>query len=151
MSENVCSLSLSRPAPWLGEVLLVSLSLWTVSLLHCDPGCCLGRGLGAAWPSASLMVVGLWCLDSCRPVTSLLKLNYLIRTCHGIEHSEWNKIFFCIQFSLHFRQRCIYYIVPYFSIQYFFHFGFSISGILIYPCVGFSSLWFLCHFPLCAL
>lgn len=92
MSENVCCLCPGQHLGWVRSSW--SLSLWTVPLLHCEPGCCLGTGLRAAWPSPSLMVIGLWCLDSCRPVTSLLKLNYLIRTYHGIEYSEWNNFFF---------------------------------------------------------
>lgn len=110
------------------------------------------RSLRAARPSPSSVVICFLYLDSWGNVTSLLKLNYLIRTYHVLNiPNELKRFFFFflehyvlwIQFFLHFIQWS-YYIIQYFSIQYFFHFIFWFLYIkdTNYRLIGFSLLLF---------
>ena len=101
-------------------------SFWSESFHHCDLECC-HRGPRAAWS----MVICFLCLDYCGLFTSLLNLNYLIRTCHGVENSE---LIFVILGTAHTVDsvlpafQTVLCIIQYFLHSLFFH----------------SIFWFLC-------
>lgn len=128
----------SWPSAWTGEVPLVSLPflLKRAFLCHCDLECCLG-GLRAAWHSPSSTVICFLSLDSWGIVTSLLKLNYLIRTHHGVENSEFIFFFFfpetlCTVDSV----LPAFQTAPFYIIQYFFHSTLFPFHFLISLCEG---------------
>ena len=126
MSENACFLPMYLSSTLAGRSTLGLPSFWSEPFHHCDLECCHG-GPRAAWP----MVICFLCLDYCGLFTSLLNLNYLIRTCHGVENSE---LIFLISGTAHIVDsvlpafQTVLRIIQYFLHSLFFH----------------SIFWFLC-------
>lgn len=118
------------------------------------------RSLRAARPAPSSVVICFLYLDSWGNVTSLLKLNYLIRTYHVLNIPNELKRFFFFSWNIMycgFNSSCISYsdrIISFNTFQFntfsTSFFGFSISRILITVLLDslcsyliFSSVWFV--------